>query len=265
MASRSKKSSVLTFVLTFFITLLLLGGASFLAKDFLVAVFTGDTENIGEALPWTGGGGWPSETLLAQTDYADESYLDGIVFVGDSRTNGMMKYGFIEEGQTFAVDGINHRDIQEQKFVYLDSKTSPYTLAEAIEIKQPEIIMVALGINGVAFMAEDDFMAEYENLIDLLQESSPDSKVIIEAILPVSSSKEKSDPRMKNTIIDAYNDRLYSLAQQKGCYFLDWSDELKDSNNALAKEYDSGDGLHLNTSAYEVLMDYIMTHALVKS
>ena len=73
MASRSKKSSVLTFVLTFFITLLLLGGASFLAKDFLVAVFTGDTENIGEALPWTGGGGWPSETLLAQTDYADES------------------------------------------------------------------------------------------------------------------------------------------------------------------------------------------------
>lgn len=248
------------FVLSFIVAFVFLATAAYFTKDTLLAGFFQTIQNTINR-PIKNSETAQSQTLLAQTTRADSSYLNDITFVGDSRTNGMLQYHFVTQDQTYAIDGINHRDIQQKSFIEIGGRT--YTLADAISLKEPRIIMVSLGINGVAFMTEEEFMSEYKSLIEMLKYHSPNSQIIIQSMFPVSRQKERNDPRMSNEIIDSYNDSLLQLAKDEGCFFLDSADELKDDNNALASVYDSGDGLHLNEAAYEVIFDYILTHKLI--
>lgn len=258
---KKKNHSFFYFMVPFMVTILLFGVAGFLAKDFLLAKLSGD-----ESTPYQSDSqvsqNLPKDTVLKETARAGDDYLNDIIFVGDSRTNGMANFGFVDKEQVFAVDGINHKDIQSSKFITVKGVNKTMTLEEGLMLKRPPIVMVSLGINGVAFMAEEEFIEEYRNLIELIQQSTPDSQVIIQSILPVSYQKEQSDTRMRNAKIDSYNGKLLLLAKETGCYYLDSAQALKNSKNMLDTKYDSGDGLHLNQKAYEVLFSYIMTHAL---
>lgn len=258
----SKGRSIIYFLIPFFITVAVFAGVAFLAKDFIAERFLGGGDG-GTKQSSSQQVNLPSETLLSEANRAGTSYLNDIIFVGDSRTNGMAGNDFVPESQVFAEDGINHKDIQKTAFIKMSGVKKTMTLEEAVKLKRPPIIMVSLGINGVAFMAEDEFMKEYENLINLLQKSSPNSQIIIQSIFPVSTAKEQSDTRMTNKKIDSYNQKLLQLAGRENCYFLDSAQSLKNSKNALDSKYDSGDGLHLSKQAYEVIFDYILTHPLI--
>lgn len=203
------------------------------------------------------------ETLLAETPRADDSYLDDLLFLGDSRTVGMVEMGLIDESNAMAIIGLSHTQALTEEF-YDEDDGCYYTIEEKVTYRRPDKIMVSFGVNGVAFMSEDEFMDDYEELIDLLRESSPNSAIIIQSILPVGSIQEENDPHLTNERINHYNILLYDLAKDKGVYFLDSSGCLMDENGYLSSEYDSGDGLHFNKEADEVLMDYILTHAVTE-
>jgi hypothetical protein len=54
-----------------------------------------------------------------------------------------------------------------------------------------------------------------------------------------------------------------AVAAENGCYYLDTQSVLKDGNNCLKNEYcNSNDGIHLGKNAYEVILQYIRTHAV---
>lgn len=193
-------------------------------------------------------------------DISFSEFLDQTIFVGDSRTNGMKNFGFLSEDHVFALDGASHQVARTEKFVTLDGSSKKMTIAQAVAQLQPDRIIVSFGINGVAYMGEDQFLSEYEDFLDELIDASPNSSIVIQSILPVSATYARNDRRMANDIIDGYNAELRLLAKQKGCYFLDTSEVLKNEDGALAKEYDSGDGLHFNKNAYAELFEYLDEH-----
>ena len=66
-----------------------------------------------------------------------------------------------------------------------------------------------------------------------------------------------------NKYIDTINSWTYSLASEENCKYLDTNEILKDENNNLKIEYQSGDGHHLTAEAYREILYYIRTHGYV--
>ena len=195
-------------------------------------------------------------------EYDTEFYLGETVFVGDSRTNGMISYGFLPPEQVYAIDGCSQKTIQDREFVDLgDGKL--YTVEEAVAIRQPERIMISLGINGLTTMGEEEFMEEYRALTESLHQASPNSTIILQSILPVAWWKYQEIPAFDNDNIDYYNELLCDYAQEAGYFYLNSAEVMKDSRNSLRSEYDAGDGLHFNSAAYEALMEYYTTHMVL--
>lgn len=202
-------------------------------------------------------------TRIAETERMDESYLDKLVFIGDSRTIGLKLNYNLSDDKIFAEDGLNHEAALTKKVVKLQEYKS-ISIPEAVKVTAPPIMVVGFGINGISWMSVNQFIEGYEKLVDELITSSPNSIVVIQAIMPVSANYEMNEGGVTNEKIDEANDALYEMAKEKGLYYLGVNEVLKNDNNDLIDGYHSGDGIHYNKKAYEVIVDYILTHAIIK-
>lgn len=194
------------------------------------------------------------------TDLAldDRFFIERAVFVGDSRIHGFSSYGYIPQERVFALDGSNQKTILENEFVDIYGDESYFcSLIEALDMTQPQYILIGLGINGLPSFNEEEFIEEYQNLVDSITAVTPDSKIVIMSIMPVSQRKELAVPMMSNDRIDEFNGYLEEFCIKNNFEFLDISDALKNENNALAYEYDAGDGLHFSNGAYRTLIEEI--------
>lgn len=202
-------------------------------------------------------------TRLAQTADAGKSYLDSLVFVGDSRTVGLQAFAELPEGNVFAEDGLNHENAMTKPIVKVQ-EFKTVTIAEAVAIRVPDTIVVNLGINGVAWLSPEEFIKTYEEFIDQLIGASSSSMIIIEAITPVALNYENRSDGVSNEKIDQVNALLYQLSKEKGLYYLATDEVLKNEYNDLSDTLHNGDGIHYNKTAYDIIINYIRTHALIK-
>lgn len=200
-------------------------------------------------------------TRLVETENAGDDYIKKIAFIGDSRTVAYEFYG-IDKSQIFAENSLTHIQALTKNVVQLNENKYT-TIEEAIQVTAPDIMLINFGINGAGWLPDDEFKTTYEELLDKLTSASPSSIVIIESILPVSLDYENRTDGMSNERIDELNDLLYEIAKQRGYYYMAANEALKGKSNALDPQY-SGDGLHFNDRAYEVLLEYIRTHAVVR-
>lgn len=204
----------------------------------------------------------PPPVELAETEDMGQEYLDKIVFLGDSTTNGLASYGLIPEGRVWTpqngtlsifrwdVDQISLRD--DGVTMFMD---------EALALKKPEYLLVTLGVNGVSLLGEEDFTSFYSSMVDALMAASPDTKIILNSIYPVGASY--GDNSINNEKINAANGWIRNIAQEKGLRYLNSASAITDANGYLPEGYDNGDGLHPNPETYGMILDYIRTHGYV--
>lgn len=204
-------------------------------------------------------------TLPATPD-AGKKYQDSIVFVGDSLTAHLIRSEKLTGGrdtkQVWRAENnmLNlNSEVTSAKIVYPETGDK-LTIAEAAAQKKPEILIITLGTDwGVAYLNEKDFKSCYTELIKDIQKASPNTKIILQSIFPVTADCALLD----NAKIDNANKWVKAIAADTGCRYLDTQSVLKDDKNFLKAEYcNSSDGIHLHDAAYEVILQYIRTHAL---
>lgn len=188
-------------------------------------------------------------------------YIDSMVFLGDSRIVAMETLGHIRSDNTFAEIGISLSAFRNKAFFY-PAYGYDMKITKILAHKKPKIVYIALGVNGVGYVDNEDFIDDYNGLIDDILEVSPDSKIIIQSILPVGSAEEEKLPKLNNDNIDAVNLLLMELAFERNLYYLDVASVMKQADNTLAEEYDDGGGLHFTSRAYDVIMNYIKNHPI---
>lgn len=108
--------------------------------------------------------------------------------------------------------------------------------------RQPSRILTAFGVNAIPLMTDEEFMEEYDILVDQLVAVSSDSKIVIQSILPVANWKYLEMPSLTNENIDYHNALLEDYAEENGYTFFDISDNFKDETGALDYTYDAGTG-----------------------
>lgn len=187
--------------------------------------------------------------LAKQLDDVDPNEISGegiyfdpdtSVFVGDSLTVGLNNsVGLSKEGATvIAKEGAG-----------LDAIRQLVEKSDSSLWSGKERVYVLAGTNS-STMQQDPFRTQYNALIDAIRAKAPTGITIILTSMPPVVDGVKSH-NTSNYWINSNNDVIEEIAEKNGFQVLDIWSQLQDAGS-LNSSYDSGDGIHLNTSGYKV-------------
>lgn len=132
-----------------------------------------------------------------------------------------------------------------------------------IDRTQPEVIFVLIGINDlIRGMKDETILANQQLIIRYLRQVHPQTKIVVQSILPHGMDKVTWEGRdrllaIPNTRIVALNEQIKAIAKAEGGVYLDLYPLFTDSNGNLNPEL-SSDGLHLSTQGYKIWRNAIM-------
>ena len=168
------------------------------------------------------------------------------LFIGDSRTVGLMEYAGIENADFFCTVGMSVYNIH-QKSVSVPT-VGKVTLTELLKNKKYDKIFIMLGINEVGYKFSST-VSKYSELLDFIQNSQPESIIFIQANLHVTQSRSVSDKVINNPAINGLNSELSKLADGKNKFYLDANILFDDANGGLSVDK-TGDSVHLYAKYY---------------
>lgn len=151
------------------------------------------------------------------------------VVVGDSMGEGLSAYGALDN---YSVVFHRGRRIDNMK---ADMPT--------VISKNPKYLFLAYGANDLKIWNgnADGFINAYRNSINYIKEVLPNTKIIINSVLPVSSKAASSTPAF--TYQSTFNEALKNLTSEMGVDFLENSMYLSDDSY-------SPDGIHPKSSFF---------------
>lgn len=197
---------------------------------------------------------------LPETEAVEDTYFDGAVFLGDSRTEGLFLYSGLKTGHFYTAVGATVESVFSKKNFETESGEK-VPLLDAVAEQDCDKIYIMLGINELGWSKVKTFHDQYAKLIDRVREDHPEAKIVLQSIPPVSAKQEAKKTYVNNARISEYNEVIRTLAEEKGCYFLDVAACLSDGKGLLPKDLNF-DGIHLNPAGCKVWLNYLRTHSL---
>ena len=206
-----------------------------------------------------------SSVVLGETEDAGQEYIDKLTFLGDSTTYGLKYYEVLSGGKnttqvwTPASGTLTLYNYATATIVFPEDGQE-ISIVDAVTRKQPEYLVITLGVNGVAEMDEDWFKQDYTALVQSIQAASPDTKIICNSIYPVENDYEHINS-INNTNIPQANEWIKAVAEATGCKYADSASVLKAEDGSLREDYGNGDGIHLTADGFNAVLEYLRTHA----
>ncbi len=198
-----------------------------------------------------------------------EDLLDRLVFFGDSTTYGFFRYNLNNTGvyeKNYYTLKASQIWVPQERTFYLGnlftaeialSEDQKMTLSEAARTYRPEYLLLTVGINGLCQWNEENFSRYYEKMIDLVEEASPDTTILLHSVYPTASNIGGRLTGFTNDKIDRLNSWIQKIAEKRGLFYLDSASALKDERGCLPLAYQNGDGLHLNTQGFNAVLKNI--------
>lgn len=221
-------------------------------------------EHIYQAFPKFTPVNYDSPALLPETDDMGQDYIDRITFICDSPTYWLWPKGLLSGGKNSkqvwtGPEGTMTLAYQSTYWILdpYDNKQRP--IRSVVERHKPEYLIIALGINGVSFMKEDYFVAEYTDLVTDIQAISPDTIILLQSIYPITR-QYRNWGSITNVTITRANSWILRIAEDTGCKYLDTISVLLAENGEAKAELMMKDGLHPNSEGLKVILNYIRTH-----
>ena len=212
-----------------------------------------------------GDGTQRSSARLDKTYEYSDTYVDFIVFYGDSTMADIKGQGLLKNDD-FILTGaygetpldLNTANAETDR---RDADGDPQSIVLAVSDMKPQYLLITVGIeNGVAHCSEQVFKQYYSALVDSIKTASPQTKIILQSVFPVSRAVERKTPAISNDKIDEANVWIEEIAEQHGVRYLNTAEALKDGKGFLDPKYDRGDGIHLNEKGYRAVIQYIRSH-----
>jgi hypothetical protein len=128
-------------------------------------------------------------------------------------------------------------------------------------------VLLTFGLNGAVEKlnrGEDYFRACYLSLMNTRRQNSPQNEIIIGSCFPIAKSMDTSAFSVEAATLNEYIRRInlwaHCLAEEEGLSYLNTAEALVDSDGFLREDLDTGDGHHLTTEAYKIILAYMSTH-----
>lgn len=193
-----------------------------------------------------------SEDITTQTK-SDVS-VDDALFIGDSRTVGLMEYAGIDNADFFCTVGMSVYNIHKKPVSV--PNVGKVTLTELLNSKKYGKVYIMLGINEVGYEFSGT-IEKYSELIEFVKSKQPDCVIFIQANLHVSKSRSDSDKVVNNASINRLNAELSKLADGKSIFYLDANALFDDEAGGLSADK-SEDSTHLYAKYYKEWGEWIV-------
>lgn len=205
-----------------------------------------------------------AETLVAKTKPVDASYFDDAIFIGDSISVGLRVYGILPNQNVLAEQNVNIMNLINDTPVYRTSGAEKKTVFQAINERMPNPgkIYILIGANGIPGLTNEAHIQYYGQLIDRLKKSYPNAMIYAETVTPITKDSKYIRDVFNTEKINDFNERLYKMAEEKGIYYLNVQEVLRDENGYLISDYNAGDGMHLKSNGHKAMYQYYVTHAV---
>lgn len=159
-----------------------------------------------------------------------EKFASSVV-MGDSITEGFSEYDVLNASSVVSKIGVHLNELDEQ--------------VQQVKELDPQVIFLAYGMNDVISTAgdTDQFLEEYETLVDQLREEVPNAHIYVNSISPVTDSAVKKEPELAQ--ISEYNTALKGMCDEMQVGFIDNTELVED-------QYYEEDGVHFKAEFYPI-------------
>ncbi|NLO36838.1 MAG: hypothetical protein GX112_10895 [Clostridiaceae bacterium] len=208
---------------------------------------------------------YDSPALLPPTPDMGRAYVRRLTFICDSPTYWMWPFGLLHGGKKSTQIWTGPEGTMTLAYQGSYEILDPFDrverpIREVVRRHKPDILVIAVGINGISFMKEDYFKAEYMDLVTDIQRISPNTTLILQSIYPITR-RYKHWGNITNVKISQGNRWILSIAEETGCKYLDTFSVLLNEAGNARDELMMKDGLHPNKDGLSLILDYIRTHA----
>lgn len=209
--------------------------------------------------------------LVPQSEAVDISYFDDVAFVGDSISLGLSYYqessGVFGEAQFFASGSLSATnalwEISDESVhpIYQGAKT---LVEDCIQYSGAKKIYIMLGINEIGYYGMETSLNNYITLIEKIKEKSPDVVIVVQSVLPMTTTSTILGSALNNSVIREYNEMLLATCESRGWYYLDVASVMYgEDGDSLNRDYcidPYGLGIHMKTDGCIQWAEYLLTH-----
>ncbi len=145
--------------------------------------------------------------------------------IGDSMAEGLSCYGVLNKENVIFTRGRRIDNMEKD--------------LDGVKSYNPNYLFLSYGCNDILSWGSNyqKFINYYREKLNFLKEELPNTKIIVNLILPVGENAVKS--RSQYQYLNTYNEELVKLLNELGIDYLDNSEYLKERENPYAN-----DGIH---------------------
>lgn len=198
------------------------------------------------------------EGPVPESPLVQDTYFDDVVFLGDSRTDGLRLYSGLKNGIFLCSTGATVESVFNKS---VETVVGEMPLLDALALLDCGKIYIMLGINELGWNGTETFRTQSTELIRRIQTDHPDAEIVIQSILPVSAKKDDEGRYVNNGRIDEYNQVWMDLAEELDVAYLNVAEGVAGEDGLLPSDL-CYDGVHLNKAGCRLWLDYLRTHAV---
>lgn len=199
---------------------------------------------------------------VPRSEAVDNSYFDDAVFIGDSRTEGLILYTGLSNAASYTHKGLMVNTVFTEPVVNKNGEKIP--VIEALRKTDFKKVYIMFGINETGWPYNQEFKEEYGKLIDEIKSINPRAIIYVQQIIPVTDQLSATHRYVKNGKIREFNKLIRLLAEEKEVYYIDTASAVAMANGSLPEEA-AIDGIHLNLKYCKKWLEYLKTHTVSES
>lgn len=195
-----------------------------------------------------------AEPSQPATTEAQEPASDRVLFIGDSRVEGLKLFARMDNADYFCDVGLQVYSVLEKE---LEDQAFPkQTLETLLSHRQYGQIFVCFGLNEAGY-PERSFRQRYGSLLETIRALQPGATLILHGILSVTEEKSGSAPYLSLQNLNQRNGVIASFADGEKTLYVDANPCFTDEKGYLLTSL-TNDGYHPTVEGYRRWRDWIV-------
>ncbi len=221
----------------------------------------GDTATTTTTTTTQTSGATTTTTTVSKPQFttAPEGYFRNALFIGDSRTVGLSEYGGLDEATYFAYTGLNVFKLHNEQVAV--KGIGKITLDQLLAHRRFNSVYLMTGVNELGYDLGAT-LRKYTELVEKIRRTQPDAVIYIQANMHVAKALSATSDIYNNHKINAFNEAIRPLADNKTVFYLDVNPLFDDAEGNLDAQY-TFDNSHLLGKYYRTWTDWLATSVIL--